>query len=86
MSYISYICKLSSLIHNKWLNGKKGLLQKLSFATAPIVSIWRRNRDSNPSRSVAPLSVFETDPFNHLGISPGEEDFITPPRLGQREE
>lgn len=31
---------------------------------------WRRLRDSNPSWSMTPLSVFKTDPFNHLGKSP----------------
>ena len=31
---------------------------------------WRRLRDSNPSWSMTPLSVFKTDPFNHLGKPP----------------
>ena len=34
------------------------------------INKWRRKRDSNP-RGCYTLSVFKTEPFNHLGISPG---------------
>jgi len=31
----------------------------------------RRGRDSNPRRTLRPLTVFETAPFNHSGTPPG---------------
>ena len=40
------------------------------YCIKPILVIWRRRGDSNPSWTVSPLSVFKTDPFNHLGTPP----------------
>ena len=61
---------LSMLKNLRLANEKKAADQPLGFSTAPMLSIWRRRGDSNPSWTVSPLSVFKTDPFNHLGTPP----------------
>ena len=39
-----------------------------------VFFFWRRNRDSNPGWGKTPLTVFETVPFNRLGISPSGDN------------
>ena len=60
---------------NKYVRNFKNEKELLEFIKDKIDFLyrnnnnWRRKRVSNP-RWFYPLSVFETDPFNHLGISP----------------
>ena len=51
-------------------SGSNPAKQKQKHTHRVCLRFWRRKRDLNPRTVISRLSVFKTDPFSLLGISP----------------